>query len=167
MRELGVKLITLDPSERYMEPAFRKDLPGILTCLDAFLPSEAEAKAFFRPAEMKAPEMAENFGAMGCRFIVIKRGASGQLVWDHAARQRYLIPAYPSRVRDVTGAGDAFCGGFLVGLGQTGDVVEATLRGSVSASLVVEGTGAVFALDALPGIARARLNALRPAVKKG
>lgn len=166
LRGMGIRLITLDPSERYMEPAFGRQLPAVLSDLDAFLPSEAEAKAFFKPEEMKLVEMAEAFGAMGCRYIAIKRGARGQLVWDHHTRQRFLVPAYPSRVRDVTGAGDAFCGGFLVGLSQTGDIVEAALRGSISASLAIEGTGAAFALDALPGIAQARLEALRPSVKK-
>lgn len=166
LRELGIPLITLDPSQRYMERAFNKELPGILRDLNAFLPSEAEAKAFFKPDEPDPIEMAEAFGAMGCRYIAIKRGASGQLIWDQSAKQRFLIPAYPSRVRDVTGAGDAFCGGFLAGLSQTGDVVEAALRGSISASLTIEGTGATFALDALSGIAQARLDALRPSVKK-
>ena len=166
LRELGTRIITLDPSERYMEPAFGRELPDILTDLDAFLPSETDAKAFFKPEELNPIEMAEAFGSMGCRFVAIKRGARGQLIWDHVAKQRYLIPAYPARVRDVTGAGDAFCGGFLVGLSETEDVVEAALRGSISASLTVEGTGATFALDALAGIAQARLDALRPSVKK-
>ena len=158
LRELGVSLITLDPSERYMQPAFIKDLPGMMRDLDAFLPSEADAKAFFKPDELDGWEMAEAFGAMGCRYVIIKRGARGQLVWDQLTRRRSMVPAYPARVRDVTGAGDAFCGGFLVGLDETGDVVEAALRGSISSSLTIEGTGALFALDALPGIAQARLN---------
>ncbi len=166
LRELGVALITLDPSERYMQPAFTKDLPGMMRDLDAFLPSEADAKAFFKPDELDGWEMAEAFGAMGCRYVIIKRGARGQMVWDQLTRRRSLIPAYPARVRDVTGAGDAFCGGFLVGLDETGDVVEAALRGSISSSLTIEGTGALFALDAFPGIAQARLNSLRLSVKK-
>jgi sugar/nucleoside kinase (ribokinase family) len=166
LRELGVSLVTLDPSERYMQPAFTKDLPGILRDLDAFLPSEADAKAFFKPEELNAWEMAEALGAMGCRYVVIKRGARGQLVLDQLAKRRYVVPAYPARVRNVTGAGDAFCGGFLVGLDETGDVVEATLRGNISSSLTIEGTGALYALDALPGIAQARLDSLRLSVKK-
>lgn len=166
LRDLGTELITLDPSERYMIPSIRHDLPGILRDVDAFLPSEAEARSIFKPDELKPIEMLEAFGAMGCRYIVIKRGMSGQLIWDETSKQLFSIPAYPSRVRDVTGAGDAFCGGFLVGLSETGDVIEAALRGNISASLTIEGTGATFALDALPGIAQARLDALRPAVKK-
>lgn len=166
LRDLGVDLITLDPSERYMQPAINQDLPGILREIDAFLPSEAEARSVFKPDELEPGEMLEAFGAMGCRYVVIKRGIKGQLVWDEATKQCFSIPAYPSRVRDVTGAGDAFCGGFLVGLSETGDVIEASLRGNISASMTIEGTGATFALDALPGIAQARLDALRPSVKK-
>jgi ribokinase len=166
LRELGTELIILDPSERYMVPSIRHDLPSILRDLDAFLPSEAEARSVFKPDEPQPIEMLEAFGAMGCPFVVIKRGTSGQLIWDETTKQRFSIPAYPSRVRDVTGAGDSFCGGFLVGLSETGDVVEAALRGNISASMTIEGTGATFALDALPGIAQARLDALRPAVKK-
>ena len=47
---------------------------------------------------------------------------------------------------DPTGAGDAFCGGFLAGYRQTYDPVQAVLHGSVSASLVVEGSGAFLCL---------------------
>ncbi|HEY70103.1 MAG TPA: carbohydrate kinase family protein [Anaerolineae bacterium] len=166
LRELGVSLITLDPSERYMQPSFSKDLPGIMRDLDAFLPSETDARALFKPEELDGWEMAEALGAMGCRYVVIKRGARGQLVWDQLAKRRFMVPAYPARVRDVTGAGDAFCGGFLVGLDETGDVVEAALRGNISSSLTIEGTGALYALDAWPGITQARLASLRLSVKK-
>jgi sugar/nucleoside kinase (ribokinase family) len=52
------------------------------------------------------------------------------------------VPAVSPRCVDPTGAGDAFCGGFLTGLIETGDPVEAALRGAVSASFAVEGCGA-------------------------
>ncbi len=77
------------------------------------------------------------------------------------APQRIHTPAYPSRVAPLPGAGDAFCGGFLVGLSETGDVLEAGLRGSVSASLAIEGVGALSAMGAAPGLPQARLEALQ------
>ncbi len=165
LRELGVQLVTVDPSERYMEPNFEVELPVVVRGLDAFLPSEKEARNFFRPVEMDIWEMAEAFSSMGCRFVVIKHGAHGQCVWDSEAKRRWHIPAYPSKVKDVTGAGDAFCGGFLVGLNKTGDVVEAALRGNISASFTIEGSGALYAIDALPDLVQARLEALRPYIK--
>jgi sugar/nucleoside kinase (ribokinase family) len=164
LREHGVKKLTLDPSVMYMHPGFRRELPGVLKGLDAFLPSMMEAEAFFRPQRLRVWEMAEAFLAMGCTIVVIKRGANGQAVLDGGSGRRWDVPAYRARVSDVTGAGDAYCGGFLTGLDQTGDPLEAALRGSVSASLVVEGTGALYALDALPGLAQARLHAMRQTV---
>jgi sugar/nucleoside kinase (ribokinase family) len=164
LRDFGVRVVTLDPSERYMDPSFEKELPIIVSGLDAFLPSEKDAISYFRPLGLDIWEMAEAFGGMGCRFAVIKQGPRGQCIWDTDAKRRWHIPAYPAKVYDVTGAGDSFCGGFFVGLEQTGDAVEAALRGSVSASITIEGSGALYALDALPGLVHARLDALRPSV---
>jgi len=102
---------------------------------------------------------------MGCRFVAIKHGAGGSCIWDREQARGWHVPAYPARVRDVTGAGDAYCGGFLAGLCGQGDALEAALMGTVSASLAIEGSGAVYPLGALPGLARARLEALRPLVR--
>ena len=149
-----------------MKPGFQDDLPVILHGLDVFLPSESEARAFFCPAEPDRWEMAEAFGSMGSRFVVIKCGANGQYIWDKDGHRKWHVPAYPVKVKDVTGAGDTYCGGFLVGLDQTCDIVEAALRGAVSASIAVEGFGPLYTLETMPGLAHARLEVLRPAVRE-
>jgi sugar/nucleoside kinase (ribokinase family) len=82
------------------------------------------------------------------------------LVYDAAAKRRYEVPAYAARLADPTGAGDAFCGGFLAGFQRTNDPLMATLYGNVSASLKVEGTGPFYPLEVMPGLAEARLHAL-------
>jgi ribokinase len=165
LRELGAEIITLDPSGEYMHAAYRNDLPLLVNGLDAFLLNEREARAVFEPATPDLPEMAQAFCDMGCRYVVFKRGLRGQLVYDGSNQRGWEIPAYNSRVKDITGAGDAYCGGFNVGLEQTNDILQAALYGTTSASLTVEGTGALFALGALPGLASARLDALRALVK--
>ena len=161
LRELGVRKVTVDPSVRYMEPEFRKELPVLLNGLAAFLPSESEATSYFQPRPPDPWEMAEDLSELGCPIVGIKRGGAGVYLWDRVSRRRLHIPAYPARVVDVTGAGDAFCGGFLVGLSETDDILEAGLRGCVSASLAIEGAGALYALGAAPGLPEARLEALR------
>jgi sugar/nucleoside kinase (ribokinase family) len=166
LREHRIPLVTLDPSLRYMESGNEDDLRVILHGLDAFLPSIAEARIFFRPAEPDIWEMAETFGSMGSRFVVIKCGSDGQFIWDRDEGHRWHVPAYPVQVKDVTGAGDAYCGGFTVGLDQTNDIVEAALRGTVSASIAVEGVGPFYTLESLLGLAEARLEALKPAVRE-
>ena len=161
-----IRWITLDPSIRYMTPDFKSDLPALLHGIDVFLPSELEASEFFCQGAMDTWEIAEAFGEMGPRIVLIKQGKRGQALWDRDSKRRWLIPAYPSKIRDVTGAGDAFCGGFLVGLNETQDPVEASLRGSISSSLVVEGSNALYALGVAPGLTQARLSALRSGLRE-
>ncbi|HTP02896.1 MAG TPA: carbohydrate kinase family protein [Anaerolineales bacterium] len=157
----SVATLTLEPSAAYMNPSFLKDLRVIVTRLTAFLASEDELQALFWGLTHDPWEMAAAIGEYGCDFIVIKRGGHGQLIYDVQARRRWEVPSYPARPTDPTGAGDAFCGGFLAGFRKTYDPVEATLYGNVSASLKMEGTGAFYPLDMLPGLAEARLHALR------
>lgn len=159
-------IVTLDPSPGYMNPTYWNDVPALVTGLTAFLPSEEEVRSLFHGRSQDLWEMAEALAAYGCEIIVIKRGEGGQFVYDAAAKARWEVPAYPARVVDPTGAGDAFCGGFLAGYRQTYDALQASLYGNISASLVVEGSGPFYALDALPGLAQARLEALRHSARR-
>ena len=166
LRAHGVRVLTCDPSVRYMRPDFATEVRDLLGAVDAFLPSEMEARGFLPNLGPDLWPATEAFAAMGPRCVVIKLGARGQFVFDAAHGRRWHVPAYPAEVRDVTGAGDAYCGGFMVGLEQTGDPVEAALRGTVAASMVVEGIGALYALDAPAGEAERRLARWRGEVKR-
>ncbi len=57
---------------------------------------------------------AEALLAEGIRIVAVKLGAEGCYVTD--GRKSHLIESYKVRVVDTTGAGDAFCAGFLYGL---------------------------------------------------
>lgn len=158
--------VTLDPEPAYMNPGFLRDLYELLNGLTAFLPSEEELRSLFWGETNDLWEMAEALGGYGCELIVIKLGGQGQLLYDVAGKHRWELPAYSSRMADPTGAGDTFCGGFLAGYRKTYDPLEAALHGNVSASLKVEGSGAFYPLDVMPGLAQARLDALRELVRK-
>jgi sugar/nucleoside kinase (ribokinase family) len=162
----SVTTLTLEPSTGYMTPSFFKDLRVIVTRLTAFLPSEQQLRGLFWGETHDLWQMAAAVGEYGCDFVVIKRGGQGQAVYDVDAKRRWEIPAYPGRPADPTGAGDAFCGGFLAGFHRTYDLLEATLYGNVSASLKMEGSGAFYPLDILPGLAEARLHVLRDLVRE-
>ena len=165
-RSGSVTTLTLAPSPGYMVPAFFKDLRVIVTRLTAFLPSEEELRGLFWGETHDLWEMAAAVGEYGCDIVVVKCGGRGQAVYDVKGQHRWEVPAYPARPADPTGAGDAFCGGFLAGFRKTYDPVQATLYGNVSASLKVEGSGAFYPLDILPGLAEARLNALQQLVRE-
>lgn len=155
------QMISLDPLPGYMKPAFWRELRVVLGGVHAFLPSEDEMRSLFWGETNDLWEMAQRVSEHGPKIIVIKRGSLGQLVYDVAAKRRYEIPAYPARLADPTGAGDAFCGGFLAGYQRSQDPLTAALHGNVSASLKIEGIGPFATLDAMPGLAEARLHALR------
>ena len=161
----GGRTLTCDPSVRYMHPDYAAEVRHLLSQLDAFLPSEMETRAFFPDLVGNLWGAAEAFGSLGPGCVVLKLGARGQYVYVPASGRRWHVPAYPAHVVDVTGAGDAYCGGFLVGLDQTGDPLEAALRGCVAASLVVEGLGALYALDQPRERLTERLTELRQMVR--
>jgi len=82
---------------------------------------------------------------MGPRTLIIKRGEHGALMIHDGFI--FSVPAFPlEEVRDPTGAGDTFAGGFMGYLAGAGRVNEQTLRsamvyGSVLASFTVERFG--------------------------
>jgi sugar/nucleoside kinase (ribokinase family) len=82
---------------------------------------------------------------MGPKTLIIKRGEHGAVMVHKDFI--FSVPAYPLEdVRDPTGAGDTFAGGFMGYLASKGRVNEQTLRsamvyGSVLASFTVEAFG--------------------------
>lgn len=166
LRQAGFTFVTLEPAAGYMNPAYRDDVPSLITGLNAFLPAEEELRMLFLGRSDDLWEMAEITASYGCEWVVIKRGERGQLLYDKTTRTRWEIPAYPIKLVDPTGAGDAFCGGFQAGYERTFDPLMAVLHGNISASMVMEGFGPYYALEALPGLAQARLDSLRHSVRK-
>ena len=153
--------VSLDPAPGYMTTSFWRDLRLVLQGVTVFQPSEDEVRALFWGETNDLWEMAQQVSQYGPQIIVIKRGALGQLVYDAAGNHRYEVPAYSSRLADPTGAGDAFCGGYLAGFQKTNDPLMAAIHGSVSASLKIDGSGPFYPLEVLPGLAEARLHTLQ------
>ncbi|MCW2635120.1 MAG: hypothetical protein JWQ99_1487 [Blastococcus sp.] len=117
-----------------------------LAGVDAFLPSEQEVRDLWGHDDLRRLRL--ELRSLGLDpVLVIKRGADGVdvLVSDAVIR----VPPVPIDLVDPTGAGDAFCGGFLANFIRTGDPVEAAVSGCVSASFVCETRGALAATERL------------------
>jgi ribokinase len=149
-----------------MNPNFLDDLRSMLQGITAFLPSEDEIRSLFWGRTNDLWEMATTLASFGCEVIVIKRGGRGQYVYERSTGKKWDIPAYPSRLVDPTGAGDVFCGGFLAGFAATLDPLQAAMQGNISASFSIEGSGALYLLDSMPGLAQARLESLAQLVRQ-
>lgn len=91
------------------------------------------------------------------RLLVLKRAARGGLLVDlHAGETHGWLPR-ADRVVDVTGAGDAFAGGFLAGWLAAGDIPRSIAQGVVSASFALQDWGGRGLARATSGEAHARL----------
>ena len=146
-----------------MKPPLMEEVFSFLHYVDAFLPSAQEVQSMLGAGDPW--HAASRFAKAGPKVIVIKVGSRGSLIYDGQTPRRWHVPAYPAEVVDVTGAGDAYCGGFMVGYQETGDPVLAACYGAVSASFVLEGFGALYATQFNRAQAEARLNELRGQVR--
>jgi sugar/nucleoside kinase (ribokinase family) len=102
----------------------------------------------------------------GPKYIAVKLGARGSLVHDAQKNQTWHIPIYPAQVVDTTGAGDAYCGGFMAGFGETGDILEAGICGTASASFAIEEFGALHLLNIDKKEAIKRADTIRKNIEK-
>ena len=108
---------------------------------------------------------AEEVLSWGPDFIVVKKGEHGSvLVCPDGI---FPLPAYPVRdVRDPTGAGDSFAGGFMGTVCNEGAADTAVLRkaltaGTVVSSFNVEGVGPAATLSASKSDVLARIEAFK------
>ena len=157
--------ITLSPAPGYMAPSFWEEIPALLSDITAFIVPEREARSLFQGRSVDLWEMAEVLGAYGPEFIVVRTETSGYFLYDSVSQKRWVVPEYEARVKDPTGAADVFAGGFLAGYRENYDPLEAVLKGAIGASLAVEGSGVFYALDAMPGLVEARIQALRALIR--
>lgn len=149
LQQNGVQTITVDPGERYMQPDLIPYIRRFLPHVTAFLPSAQEIRSLFGPT-VNLWEAAQTLANWGSPIVIIKRGPLGVFVYERQTGRKTQLSAFHTtgdpRIVDITGAGDAFCGGFLAGLSTTQDTIKAAEMGLISASIVLEGYGALYAL---------------------
>jgi sugar/nucleoside kinase (ribokinase family) len=92
-----------------------------------------EAESSAPPA--LAAALAPHYGA-----VVVKLGGAGAVLASRDG-QVTRFPAHPAVVRDTTGAGDAFCAGFLAGWLRGQDMVAAMDAGAAAAAVAVSVLG--------------------------
>ncbi len=132
-----------------------------VSSLDALLPSEADLTI---PGLAEPFERMSAFHGLGVPTVVMKFGPRGSVVQTPAGS--WHVPPVAVDAVDPTGAGDAFCGGFLVGYTETGDGVEAAVFGTVAASFAVEHSGPRLTTPVSRAVAEARAEAVRQRVRK-
>ncbi|MEZ4923181.1 MAG: PfkB family carbohydrate kinase [Crocinitomicaceae bacterium] len=136
------KLIAMDTMNFWMDIAWN-DLVETLKLVDVLIINDEEARQMSK--EYSLVKAAKKIMAMGPKYLIIKKGEHGALLFD--ANSVFYAPALPlEEVFDPTGAGDTFAGGFIGYLAKTGDITfenmkSAVIAGSAMASFCVEKFG--------------------------
>lgn len=136
------KMVVCDTMNFYIETE-PGELKALLREVDGMVLNDAEAKML--TGFDRLVECGQSILDMGPAFVIIKKGEHGSLFVAEGAAS--ALPAYPTaQVKDPTGAGDSFAGGFMGSLARSGDhspsgLKEAMAYGTVVASLAVEGFG--------------------------
>jgi sugar/nucleoside kinase (ribokinase family) len=135
-------LIVLDTMNFWMDIAL-KDLHSVLKRVDVITINDEEARQL--SGEYSLVNAAKKIHAMGPKFVVIKKGEHGALLFSEG--RMFAAPALPlADVFDPTGAGDTFAGGFCGYLAKTENfsfenMKNAIIYGSNLASFCVEKFG--------------------------
>ena len=141
------------------------DLKALLKKIDCLIINEDEARMLAGQSNLiKAGEIILN---MGPSVVILKKGESGSILCS-AGGDKFILPAYPAaEVKDPTGAGDSFAGGFMGHLAQSGKTDFATLKAAVAYGTVVASfTIADFSLNGLTAISKTDINSRFETLRK-
>jgi sugar/nucleoside kinase (ribokinase family) len=121
-----------DPQGRWLQ-----DLRPCLPHLDIIFLNEDEARIATGAATPEAAARCLLDG--GARTVVIKLGPRGCAIYT--GDREILSPAFDVPVKDTTGAGDCFVGGFLSALTRGASLGEAAQYGNALGAITVQHTG--------------------------
>ena len=136
------KLVVLDTMNFWMDCAL-EELKEVMKRIDVITINDEEARQL--SGEYSLVKAAEVIHQMGPKYVVIKKGEHGALLFDKT--DVFFAPALPLKeVFDPTGAGDTFAGGFSGYLAQSSNISfnnmkNAIIYGSNLASFCVEKFG--------------------------
>lgn len=145
----GVRLTGCDTMNYWINRT-RQELAETLKLVDVLLINDTEAKML--ASETNLPRAANKVLAMGPQALVIKHGEYGATIFFREGafgigRHPFRAPALPiDEVKDPTGAGDSFAGGFMGYLASQKDLNREVLKralfyGGVMGSFAVERFG--------------------------
>ena len=133
-----------EPNANFMRPenadAFRR---ALRTCnIDIISPNIAEARQVY--GDLDAVKIVRNLLEDGAQCAALRMGDRGSLAANQESDGVIVVGVAEAReVIDETGAGNAYCGGFLAGRIRGLSLREAGAMGAASASFAIETIGAL------------------------
>lgn len=112
-----------------------------LPYLDYLIPGVEEAAMIAGIPEEEHQRLIDFYLDKGVKHVVFTMGGRGSIIGAKHLDEPIRIPAFDVPVVDSTGCGDAYCAGFIVGLGKGWDLEKCGLFASAASGLVITGLG--------------------------
>ena len=145
LRQRGNPFILWEPWQRDCAEEHRSKLLDILPLVDCVSPNLEEARLLL--GLEKREDLVNGFLEYGAQRVAIREGADGSTYADMDGNYIRIPAVKVDAVVDHTGAGNAYCGGLVVGFVISDNIQDALCRAAVSASFALEQFGALFALE--------------------
>lgn len=153
------RVIFWEPLQQYMIPENANEFRESLPLPDIISPNLLETTLIY--GELEPEQLIRSMLDDGAKVAILRMGERGSLVAGQSG-EIIEIPAVPvPEIVDVTGAGNTYCGAFLVGYVQTGDLQLAGFYGAVAASFSLEQVGVVDPPEDTSRIRQERLDWLK------
>ena len=149
------KLVVLDTMNFWMDIAMDK-LLEVISKVDVLTINDEEARQL--SGEYSLVAASRKIMNMGPKYLIIKKGEHGALLFNED--KMFFAPALPlEEVKDPTGAGDTFAGGFIGHLAKTKDIsFENMKRAVVVGSAMASFTCEAFGTERLLTLTKAEIN---------
>jgi len=143
--------LSFDPGELYARKGDALD--PVIEKTFVLMPNSRELELLTGTADYR--KGAEVMLKRGVKAIAVKLGSKGCYVTD--GKEKHLIKAFKVKVAGTTGAGDAFCAGFLYGLISNKSLYECGRIGNFVASRCIMKMGARDGLPRIEDLLRNKL----------
>lgn len=139
LKKAGVRLSAEPIVDESTTPDEVASIKRCLNHFELFSPGTSETKVLV--GHLPVQDQLRALAGFGPRVVALRQGAAGSVVYEREADRFWRVPPAEATVVDVTGAGNAYCGGLLAGWIETGDVRQAAAQATVSAAMVIEQVG--------------------------
>lgn len=139
-RKKGI-MIAFNPS-LYLARKGRKYLKSILKNCEILIFNKEEAQALLNNEHSNIFSMLESLSSLGPKIIIITDGKNGASCYDTYDNMFYSVKPVKVKIKETTGAGDAFASGFVAAKISGNDTISALKAGMNNAESVIQHKGA-------------------------
>lgn len=143
LRELAPQVpIILDTHEDWID-GYQDRLLALAGKADYFLPSKEELVVLMNTEDLELAM--EKISKYDLQHVIVKAGAQGSYILGKDGILQ--VQATATEVKDTTGAGDAFCGGFTAGIALDLSIYDCVVMASQTAGRAIQHSGSLRLLE--------------------